>query len=144
MDSLPKLLFGVAVATLIAGCNPFAESLKKNVKEEGERNRTLTTAAVVMKSVMAWSASHGGALPSPVQFRDEVKVPIPSLNGFNLTESDLLAAQQAFEWRFPGGKPTDPKAVVGRLPGPDGAAVAYADGEVKREDLLPAAGSGSR
>ncbi len=137
MLRLLKPLLGGVAAFLIAGCNPYAEGLKKTNAEEQARNRTLTTAAVVMKAVMAWSASHGGALPSPTQFRDEVKVPIPNPNGFNLTEADLRAAQQAFEWRFPGGKPTEPKAVVGRLPGPHGATLAYANGEVMREDFLP-------
>ncbi|RYG37234.1 hypothetical protein EON81_07350 [bacterium] len=126
-----------AVALLTAGCGIYERGLKRDNAREQDHNRTLTKAAIIMKAVKAWSATHGGQLPSPEQFRSEVKPVLPTPNGFNLTESELQSAFQSFQWNFAGGRVDASKAAemeVGRLDDAQGGAIGYASGEVRRGD----------
>jgi hypothetical protein len=138
LSNLFKLGAGLLGGALLTGCNPFAEQLEKDTAQEGERGRNLALASVVMKGALAWSTSHGGALPSPQEFRASVRPTVPSPNGFNLTESDIQGAKERFEWTYPGGRvepSVDGKTEVGRLPDPYGGTIAYADGNVERNYL---------
>ncbi|RYG36846.1 hypothetical protein EON81_08525 [bacterium] len=137
MNALLKAVVAlpVAAAAFLAGCNPYAEGLKRANAKEQAHNRTLTKAAIVMNGVKAWSAAHGGELPNAQQFRNEVRPVLPSTNGFGITDAELKEAHAAFQWTFAGGRVEGTggsEREVGRLADPHGGAIGYANGEVRR------------
>lgn len=137
MVSILKALGLLAIGGLLtSGCifRPFEEQNKKDFRKERAHNQTLAKAAIILDAVQEWSAQHGGALPTPSQFRGEVGPHVKGKSGADVSASEVESAFARFEWTFPGGRVSGAAAEteVGHLTEPDGEAIAYADGSVRR------------
>jgi hypothetical protein len=132
-----KTLGVLATAGLMAsGClfRAFEEQNEKDARRETAHNGTLAKAALILDAVQEWGARHGGDLPGPDQFRREVGAYVKGKSAPLATAEEVEEAFGRFVWTFPGGKPTgEPSETeVGHLSEPNGEAVGYADGSVRR------------
>jgi hypothetical protein len=137
MDAILRTLGLLALSGfVVTGCifRPFEEQHKKDLREERTRNQTLAKAAIILDAVQEWSAKHGGDLPNPTQFTNEVGPYVRGKSGGDVSAAEVEDAFPRFQWTFPGGRVTGtPSEVeVGHLTETHGEAIAYADGSVRR------------
>lgn len=137
MLSIVKTLGVLAIGGLMtSGCifRAFEEQNKKDAAKNRAGGQTLAKAALILDAVQEWSAKHGGDLPNSSQFRSEVAPYLKGKSGADVSAAEVEDAFPRFSWTFPGGRVTGtPSEVeVGHLTEPQGEAIAYADGSVRR------------
>lgn len=137
MITFLKSLGVLAIGGLVtSGCifQAFEEQNRKDAAKNRAGGQTLAKAALILDAVQEWSVKHGGDLPSPSQFRNEIGPYVQGKSGADVSAADVEAAFPRFVWTFPGGKVagTPRETEVGHLTEPQGEAIAYADGTVLR------------
>ncbi|MGV3616465.1 MAG: hypothetical protein ACO1SV_14140 [Fimbriimonas sp.] len=137
METIVKALGLLALVMLVTtGCifRAFEEQNKRDIEKNRAGGQTLAKASLILDAVQEWSGKHGGVLPDPTQFRNEVGPYVQGKSGADVSAADVEAAFPRFQWTFPGGPiPSTPSEVeVGHLTEPQGEAIAYADGSVRR------------